>query len=69
MNGPSDECVADLKTVVKAWQDQAADIIDIKISKFGGLTKVLSFFFYFSLFSKQSTKYKVQNFIIENQNV
>lgn len=34
-----DECVADLKTVVKAWQDQAADVIDIKISKFGGLTK------------------------------
>ena len=39
MNGPIDECVADLKTVVKAWQDQAADVIDIKISKFGGITK------------------------------
>ena len=42
MNGLIDECVADLKTVVKAWQDQAADVIDIKISKFGGITKVFS---------------------------
>ena len=45
MNGPIDECVADLKTVVKAWEDQAADVIDIKISKFGGLTKVFKDFF------------------------
>ena len=51
MNGPIDECVADLKTVVKAWQDQAADVIDIKISKFGGITKVLKDFFYLNLFS------------------
>ena len=45
MNGLIDECVADLKTVVKAWQDQAADVIDIKISKFGGITKVFLKFF------------------------
>ena len=54
MNGPIDECVADLKTVVKAWQDQAADVIDIKISKFGGLTKVLKDFFYLNLISQYS---------------
>ena len=51
MNGPLDECVADLKTVVKAWQDQAADVIDIKISKFGGITKVFLELFYLNLFS------------------
>ena len=34
-----DECVTDLKTVAKSWQDRAADVIDIKISKFGGITK------------------------------
>ena len=45
MNGPIDECVADLKTVVKAWHDQAADVIDIKVSKFGGITKVFLEFF------------------------
>ena len=27
------------KSVVKAWQDHAADVMDIKISKFGGITK------------------------------
>lgn len=34
-----DECVADLKSVVRACQDQAADVIDVKISKFGGISR------------------------------
>ena len=34
-----DENVNDLKSLVKAWQDHAADVVNIKISKFGGITK------------------------------
>ena len=34
-----DECVTDKKAIIKAWQDGAADVIDIKISKFGGISK------------------------------
>ena len=34
-----DECVTDLKVIVRAWQDQAADVIDLKISKLGGISK------------------------------
>ena len=34
-----DENVNDLKSLVKAWQDHAADVVNIKISKFAGITK------------------------------
>ena len=34
-----DENVTDLKSLVRAWQDHAADVVNIKISKFGGITK------------------------------
>ena len=34
-----DESVTDMRSVVKAWQDGAADIVNIKISKFGGITR------------------------------
>lgn len=34
-----DENVTDLKSLVKAWQDHAADVVNIKISKFGGITR------------------------------
>ena len=34
-----DECITDMKVIVKAWNDQAADVIDLKISKLGGLSK------------------------------
>lgn len=34
-----DECVSDLKSVVRACQDQAVDVIDVKISKFGGISR------------------------------
>ena len=34
-----DENVNDLKSLVKAWTDHAADVVNIKISKFGGITK------------------------------
>ena len=27
------------KSLVKAWQDHAADVVNIKISKFGGITR------------------------------
>ena len=34
-----DENVNDLTSLVRAWQDHAADVVNIKISKFGGITK------------------------------
>jgi len=34
-----DEVIDDLKTVVRGYQDQAMDIVNLKISKVGGLTK------------------------------
>ena len=34
-----DECVTDLKVIVRAWNDQAADVIDLKIAKLGGISK------------------------------
>jgi L-alanine-DL-glutamate epimerase-like enolase superfamily enzyme len=34
-----DESVTDLQSLVKAWTDHAADVVNIKISKFGGITK------------------------------
>lgn len=34
-----DESVNDLSTLIQAWNDCAADVVNIKISKFGGLTK------------------------------
>lgn len=34
-----DENVTDLQSLVRAWQDQAADVVNIKISKFGGITR------------------------------
>ena len=35
-----DECVTDLSVIVRAYNDQAADIIDLKISKMGGISKM-----------------------------
>ena len=34
-----DECVYDVNSIVKAHADKAADIISIKISKFGRISK------------------------------
>ena len=34
-----DENVNDLTTLIRAWQDHSADVVNIKISKFGGITK------------------------------
>jgi L-alanine-DL-glutamate epimerase-like enolase superfamily enzyme len=34
-----DENVEDVRSVIQAWADNAADVVNIKISKFGGLTK------------------------------
>lgn len=34
-----DEIVMDLPTLVRAWQEHAVDMVNIKISKFGGITK------------------------------
>ena len=34
-----DEVIDDLKTVVRGYSDQAMDVINLKISKVGGLTK------------------------------
>lgn len=34
-----DENVTDLQSLIRAWQDHGADVVNIKISKFGGLTK------------------------------
>src|SRR5204863_6237601 len=34
-----DEVIDDLKTVVRGYADQAMDVINLKISKVGGLTK------------------------------
>ena len=34
-----DESVTDLQSLVKAWLDHAADVVNIKISKFGGITR------------------------------
>jgi L-alanine-DL-glutamate epimerase-like enolase superfamily enzyme len=34
-----DEVIDDLKTVVRGYHDQAMDVINLKISKVGGLTK------------------------------
>ena len=41
MNGPFilDENISDIQTIAKAWQDHAADVVNIKISKFGGITR------------------------------
>ena len=35
-----DESITNLKAIVQAWMDQAADVIDLKISKLGGISKV-----------------------------
>ena len=37
-----DECVSDLKSVVKTYEDRAADVLDLKIAKFGGISKTKS---------------------------
>ena len=34
-----DESVTDLQSLVKAWLDHTADVVNIKISKFGGITR------------------------------
>ena len=34
-----DESITDLKAIVRAWHDKAADVIDLKISKLGGISK------------------------------
>lgn len=34
-----DECIDDLRAVLRGHQDRAMDVVNIKISKFGGLTK------------------------------
>ncbi len=34
-----DECIDDVAILAKVYADQAADVVNIKISKFGGLTK------------------------------
>ncbi len=34
-----DENIEDLGSLVTAWKDNAADVVNIKIGKFGGLTK------------------------------
>ncbi len=34
-----DESVTDLRSLVQAWKDHGADVVNVKISKFGGLTK------------------------------
>ena len=34
-----DECIDDLRSILRANQDRAMDVVNIKISKFGGLTK------------------------------
>ena len=34
-----DECITDLKSKVQAWHDHAADVIDLKFSKMGGISK------------------------------
>jgi len=41
VNGPFilDENISDIQTIAKAWQDHAADVVNIKISKFGGITR------------------------------
>ena len=35
-----DECVTDLSVIVQAHHDQTADIVDLKISKMGGISKM-----------------------------
>ena len=35
-----DECVTDLSVIVQAYYDHTADIIDLKISKMGGISKM-----------------------------
>ena len=34
-----DENVTDLQSLIRAWQDHCADVVNIKISKFGGITR------------------------------
>ena len=34
-----DENINDLQTLIRAWQDHSADVVNIKISKFGGISK------------------------------
>ncbi len=34
-----DESVTDLHSLLRVWQEKGADVVNIKISKFGGLTK------------------------------
>ena len=34
-----DECIDNIDAIVRAYQDRAAQVVNIKISKFGGLTK------------------------------
>ena len=34
-----DESVTDMRSVARSWQDGAADVVNIKISKFGGITR------------------------------
>ena len=34
-----DECVNDMRSLLAVWHEGAADVVNIKISKFGGLTK------------------------------
>ncbi len=36
-----DESITDLSSLLRAWQDRAMDIVNVKISKFGGLTHAL----------------------------
>ena len=35
-----DECVTDLSVIVQSYYDHTADVIDLKISKMGGISKM-----------------------------
>ncbi len=50
-----DEAVCDLHTILEVWKESAADIIGLKTSKFGGVTKMKQVFCLNSTFKSVHT--------------
>jgi L-alanine-DL-glutamate epimerase-like enolase superfamily enzyme len=38
-----DECIADVRTLIRGFNDSAMDVINLKINRVGGLTKTRYF--------------------------